>query len=121
MQMTSTVTVAAIRTELADIVMRAAELAERTHKLHHMLMEAGEPLVVTDPTELYVRIHTLLTAAPRKFAELRALTQAPDNAIKGALIKLQRDNEHVVNLGNKYRAIWAIVSPELLAKLRAKK
>lgn len=67
---------------------------------------------------LYLRIQGLITEHPRRFSELKAATRAEDNAIKSVLIRLQRDMKTCVNLGNKHKALWAIVSEEFLAKLR---
>ncbi len=69
---------------------------------------------------LYRHIEALITRAPRRFAELKRLTRAEDNAIKSVLIRLQRDNPNCVNLGNRYKAFWAIVSDDFLERMRNK-
>lgn len=70
--------------------------------------------------QLYGTIEELITQQPRKFSELKFITRAPDNMIKSVLIRLQRDSPMCVNLGGSRRALWAIVTPELLEKLRGK-
>lgn len=92
-------------------------IAEATHAALALLRTPRKP-PTTD--QLYGTVEELITLMPRKFSELKLLTHATDNALKSVLIRLQRDNPMCVNLGGRKRALWAIVTPDFLERLRGK-
>lgn len=55
-----------------------------------------------------LEVKRLLAIRPRTFAELTELTHVRHPRLQGALIQLQRDGVHLVNLGTPRRAIWAL-------------
>lgn len=67
--------------------------------------------------ELLEAVTRLITEHPRTFQELRDLTGARDNRIKGVLMRMQRDGVTLANLGTEAKAIWFCPSPEALKRL----
>ena len=63
-------------------------------------------------------VHRMLVEHPRTFRELKDMTGAGDNRIKGVLMRLQREGTTLVNLGSDNRAIWFAPGPEALKRLQ---
>lgn len=67
--------------------------------------------------ELMQVVQRMLIEHPRTFRELKDMTGAGDNRIKGVLMRLQRESTVLVNLGTDARAIWFAPGPEAMKRL----
>lgn len=82
--------------------------------------DPDSPYYVGDdgPTdELLEAVRACITDRERSFGELVELTGARPNRIKGALVRLQRDEARVVNLGTETKALWRILSDDALDRV----
>jgi hypothetical protein len=73
--------------------------------------------------ELYAAVDRMLRTRRMTFQELLDATGARANRIKGVLMRLQRDEVPLMNLGDERRAIWFIPdqgSMQRLARRRAR-
>lgn len=107
-----------IEPKLVQLVQQAEQLTNLVQQLV-VTVRAQQHKVTPVPVPkdpLYLQVQALITEVPRRFSDLKRITKAEDNAIKSVLIRLQRDDRHVVNLGNKHKALWAIVSDAFLEK-----
>lgn len=103
--------------KLAQLVQQTEQLTELVQELVLTVRAQVTPPKAQQPKEpLYLQVQALIAETPRRFSDLKRLTKAEDNAIKSVLIRLQRDDRHVVNLGNRHKALWAIVSDAFLVK-----
>lgn len=104
--------------KLAQLVQQVEQLTSLVQQLALTVKvvsrKPAPPPTPKDP--LYLQVQALITETPQRFSELKRITKAEDNAIKSVLIRLQRDNRRCVNLGNKHKALWAIVSDAFLEK-----
>ena len=132
-------TIEDIKEHLATLAQRSRELAEQADALQKQIAFARGTRDLVDARvrdnagrysitpgksakrvaldELHATIRHLITERPMLFRDLVELTKADENQIKGVLMRLQRENAGVVNLGNGRIARWFIPSAAILAKL----
>jgi hypothetical protein len=109
--------------EEARQIRLAAEALEKKVKLVRGAKQVVKPHSVfyvgdEGPTDaLMESVRALLKERPRTFRELLEETGARDNRIKGVIMRLQRDGEHVINLGNETKASWFIPDTVVLERL----
>lgn len=98
--------------EAARAVQRAEALAARTVRLARGTVVPTDPNRVGDEatTEtLYAACERLLKRKPHTLHELvDALGLTNRNRVSGILVRLQRDERGVVNLGDGRKAVWSI-------------
>lgn len=69
--------------------------------------------------ELYNAVEHMLRQRSMTFQELLDETGARANRIKGVLMRMQRDEKPLVNLGNDRKALWRVADPGMVRQLRA--
>lgn len=80
------------------------------------------PMLVTDvaSSPLYAKVRELVTTRPLTLRELIEQTKAEENKVKVVLMRMQRDEIGLMNMGNRYRALWFIPSEAFRKQFAAK-
>lgn len=69
-------------------------------------------------TPLYLEMKTMLERRPMTLREVIEATKAEENKVKVVLMRMQREEIGLVNMGNRYRALWYIPSESFRKRMR---
>lgn len=67
--------------------------------------------------ELFDQMRTMLQDRPMRFREILETTKAEENHIKAVIVRMQREEIGLVNLGDQARAVWWLPDQEVLKRL----
>lgn len=84
----------------------------------HAAVAAALPKPSVADSPLYEQIRQMVTAKPYTLRDLIAETKAEENKVKVVLLRMQRDEIGLTNLGSQYRALWFIPDAKLLERLK---
>jgi 23S rRNA G2445 N2-methylase RlmL len=126
-------------TRLAEIAERSRQLAKEAEELQQRIaLEQNVRLArgtkrnvmqVTPPngvpvkadvstTPLYQQMLDMLSKRPYTLRELIAATKGEENKVKVALMRMQRDEIGLENMGNQFRALWYIPSQSFRERMK---
>ena len=124
---------------VTEISTRLSKLAEETKRLTDEAAELKQKLRIARGTrdnvkmarateyfvgdegptpQLYDAVERMLRQRSMTFQELLDETGARANRIKGVLMRIQRDEKPLVNLGSDRKALWRIADPNMVRQLR---
>jgi len=131
-------------TRLAELTERTAELAAQAAELRaRIALEQNVRLargtkrdvkaptpgkgvpVVTPPVNdvasspLYLQMKEMLAKRPYTLQELIETTKAEANKVKVVIMRMQRDEIGLENMGNRFRALWYIPSEAFRSKMKS--
>jgi hypothetical protein len=101
----------------AQLEATKAALADSQRLLDQLRSAKGTEEIVPPHNALFDQIEGLLRARPMILQDIIKTTGAETNKVKVVLLKMQREQIGIVNLGNQFRALWFIPDTEAVAKL----
>lgn len=99
-------------------------LARGTKRDMQITPQLGVPVVRANDvasSPLYLNMLDMLKARPYTLRELVDTTKAEDNKVKVVLMRMQRDEVGLENMGNQYRALWYIPSESFRERMQVAK
>lgn len=117
----------------AQLAQQAAELRDRIALEQNVRLARGTKRNVKQPTPangvavtkvdvatspLYQQMQEMLTKRPYTLREIIESTKAEENKVKVALLRMQRDEVGLENMGNQFRALWYIPSQSFRERMK---